>query len=94
MRIRDVTEWTGTAGDAGERYSAHELARSLCVRRETVQLWIRKRWLRASVTVNRGYRIRRRAVRRLLADYPSAADVVMRAQLRYWKRWHRDNPGR
>lgn len=69
-------------GVAGERYSASQVAEILGVGRQVVVRWIERGWLRASPTTNRGYRIKRRAVRRLLSDFPSAARTVALARER------------
>lgn len=75
-------EWAGLPGLPGERYSAEELAHGLGVRIQTITRWIRWGWLRATLSPKRGYRIRRRAVRRLLNDFPSALLTVAKAQAR------------
>jgi hypothetical protein len=89
-KMRDVQGWVSECGYAGERYSAYELARCLGVQLGTVLAWIRRGWLQASLTTY-GYRIRRRSIRRLLADYPSAATTVIVAQARYWRKWRAAN---
>lgn len=73
-------------GWPGHRYSARELAETLCVRAQTVIAWIQRGWLHAAGTTTGRYRIRARAVRRLLCDHPSAARAVMAAQERHWRR--------
>jgi excisionase family DNA binding protein len=58
-----------------------EVAESLGVDPRTVEAWIERGWLNASWSAD-GYRIRRKAVRRMLVDVPEVSNVVARAQLR------------
>lgn len=74
------------SGEAGRRYSCSELARMLGVCQATVSRWVKRGWLKGAETTNRGYLIRRRAVRRLLVDHPGAASTIMEARRRYWAR--------
>lgn len=74
------------AGGPGERFTAAAVARHLGVHRSTVMRWIKRGWLRATETTRAGYRIRRRSVRRLLLDYPSAARYVADARVKAIRR--------
>jgi hypothetical protein len=67
-------------GVAGTRYSAYEVAQAWGVSVSTVVSWIKRKWLTASETTNRGYRIRLRALRRLILDYPSVAITIANAR--------------
>lgn len=79
---RSAREWIQAPGIAGARYSASEVAGSLGVDLRTVVSWIERGWLRAARSSTGGYRIRQRAVRRLLCDYPEAAERVAEASIR------------
>jgi len=67
-----------TRGEPGVRYSASQVATSWGIDIRTVTGWIAKGWLRASQTTH-GYRIRLRALRRLLLDHPSAYTTIAEA---------------
>lgn len=75
-------EWIGIAGNAGVRHTAAEVARGLGVSVRAVTTWIKRGWLRASPTTTGHYRIKRRAVRRVLLEYPSVARQVADARIR------------
>jgi hypothetical protein len=77
----DMVRYTG---GVGERWFAADVARSLDVPTGEVTHWIREGWLRASRIETPGgvmYRIRRRALRRAIMDYPQVSKAIMRAQL-------------
>jgi hypothetical protein len=70
-------------GLPGERYGENDVARWLGVSRATVVAWIERGWLVASrlrISQGRGwYRIRRKALRRAIVEYPQIARTVLRA---------------
>lgn len=51
--------------------------------RATVTTWIERGWLKAARQRDGTYRIRHRAIRRALRDFPQVAATAMRA----WQRW-------
>lgn len=77
-----LQSWLREDGIPGRRYTPREVARILNVSHLTVMGWIDKGWLRASRNVNGGYRMRKRAIRRLFADHVSTWGIVHKAQLR------------
>jgi len=70
-------------GVPGDRYSEGELARHLGVSTRLVVSWIERGYLRASklrqASCRGSYRIRRRAVRRAIADHPQVMRAVLKA---------------
>ena len=77
-----LQRWLSEDGYPGRRYTPAELVRWTGVQRCTVMRWLELGWLKASKTSLGGYRIRKRAIRRLFADHPSVWPVVMKAQMR------------
>lgn len=81
------------AGQPGERYTLKDAADALEVHEETVRRWIVKGYLRAGCDRHGVYRIRRKALRRALLDYPTVANDIARAQVKRLKARRRTGEG-
>lgn len=73
--------WLCIVGKPGYRYTASEVARALGVSQKLVIGWIKREWLRASLSKNGVYRIKHSAVRRALLDYVAVSEAVADAQI-------------
>jgi excisionase family DNA binding protein len=81
------------AGQPGERYTLQDAAEALLVHEETVRRWIVRGYLRAACDHRGVYRIRRRALRRALMDYPTVANDIAKAQVKRMKAARRAGNG-
>lgn len=82
-KLGTAEDWIRLRGVAGQRFSASEVAEALGVAPSTVIGWIERGLLNATWSDALGcYRVRRRSVRRMLADIPEVSNVVAKAQIR------------